>query len=563
MFFPVDNKTVLGSWGIVCLGVLLCLALPRSFVATAAGDLIQCLLLTLLMSGVLRRSALGNVRARAFWLLFSIGCTLWLAAQLLWTYFEVVRRHEVPNPFIGDVALFLHLVPIMAAFLVRQDNESRMDGPNGTDFALLLVWWTYLYLFVVIPWQYVSPDQELYGSSFDILYLVEHAAVLLIAAVSWYRSTCEFRPVCRRLFAACLLYAFASLTASVAIDYGLYYTGSIFDIPLLIAFGMFVQAAVMDTHVTSSADTTVAFAQEARAVSLLANAAAFSLPLFAAWAAFWSTTPEPVRRFRVALTLGTIVVIGALRSAKQFQLQTRLTRVNGELEHASVTDSLTGVRNRRFFADTIDNDVQQIVRLHLDKAGRHNSDLIFYLIDIDHFKEINDTFGHEEGDDVLVQIAFRISAAIRHSDVLVRWGGEEFLVVSRFTDRGQASVLCGRILESIAGDVFELRNGRTIYRTCSIGWAAFPWFPDRPQVVSYQHTLRLADAALYTAKRNGRNQGFGVVPPADSGTIGDDVKNLPTQLVRTMGPSIRSAPLNSPTVGGGDRQRRNTPAIEA
>jgi diguanylate cyclase (GGDEF)-like protein len=416
------------------------------------------------------------------------------------------------------------------------------------DFAMLLAWWAYLYVFVVIPWQYVSPDQQKYGISFDVLYAVEHAAILTISGASWLHSRGGWRAVYRGVFLASLVYALASLAASVAIDFGTYHTGSAFDIPLLVALGMFVQVPAAGGNVTSVTETRKEAGDHSASVTAVANAATLSLPLLGIWAAYSSPAPDSVRQFRLVLTLAAIFVIGTLRSVKQHQLQRRLAGANKELQDASMTDPLTGVRNRRFFVKAIESDVRQVERSYVaQRSRRQNRDLIFYLIDIDHFKEVNDRFGHDEGDRLLVQIAFRISSAIRHSDVLIRWGGEEFLVVSRFTTRTEAAVLCGRILTAIGGEAYELRNGSSVSRTCSIGWAPFPWIVEQPERFSWENVMKLADEALYEAKRSGRNQGVGIlaIPNLVYAVSGlDDFPRLPKGLARTMGPKHREfAPM--------------------
>jgi diguanylate cyclase (GGDEF)-like protein len=541
------EKTVIAAWALVCLGIILSLVIRPGFALTASGDLIQCFLLLLLSVRLVRRAKEASGRARVFWLFLTLGSGVWLAAQILWTDFEILRRHEVPNPFVGDIAIFLHLVPFMAAFAVRPDaTHSRFEKPEGTDFALLLTWWTFLYVFVVIPWQYVSPDAHVYGIGFDALYFAEHFALLVIVAFAWHSSAGQWRTLYRRLLFAAAVYALSSVAASVAIDFGVYHTGSAFDIPLLIAMGMFVHATSGREQLGLSLEVGKQGDQQPAHVSTLANVAAISLPALAAWAAFFSDeAPEPVRRFRLGLTLITIMLIGGLRSAKQYRLESRLTHANQELREVSLTDLLTGVRNRRFFATTIDSDVQQVTRSYLDgSARRNNCDLIFYLIDIDHFKEVNDRFGHDEGDHVLAEIAFRISAAIRHSDVLVRWGGEEFLVVSRFASRDVASVLCGRILHALADKPLQLKNGGTFHRTCSIGWAAFPWFTTAPEAVNFEDVLRMADRALYTAKNSGRNLAIGFVSNPDrppSAHSPDLVETLSKRVVRVAGPTTPEA----------------------
>ena len=194
-----------------------------------------------------------------------------------------------------------------------------------------------------------------------------------------------------------------------------------------------------------------------------------------------------------------------------------LALANKELEEMSLTDPLTSARNRRFFTATIQSDVSQAIRAYSSPdptRSRRNRDIVFYLIDADHFKEINDRFGHDAGDQMLIDLTSRISSAIRYSDVLVRWGGEEFLVVSRFCERKEAATLAARVLSAVAGEPFKVKGaGISLHRTVSIGWAAFPWNVASPVDVSYEEVLALADRAIYKAKNSGRNQAIGALPP--------------------------------------------------
>ena len=183
------------------------------------------------------------------------------------------------------------------------------------------------------------------------------------------------------------------------------------------------------------------------------------------------------------------------------------------LQEASLTDPLTGLRNRRYFSATIESDVNQALRSHTDGRDPHTRDLVFYLIDADNFKEVNDRYGHDVGDKVLVEMARRLSSSIRDSDVLVRWGGEEFLIVSRYTDRGDAEWLAQRVLSAVGDMPISLgASGETMYRTCSLGWAAFPWFPDNPRAIKYEEVLTLADRGLRQAKQLGKNRAVGILP---------------------------------------------------
>jgi len=214
-----------------------------------------------------------------------------------------------------------------------------------------------------------------------------------------------------------------------------------------------------------------------------------------------------------------------------------------ELEEASITDALTGAHNRRFFQKSIEAGVRQTLRLYAENrrdGSEFNRDLIFYLIDADNFKSINDKFGHDAGDELLVEITRRIKTAIRQSDDLIRWGGEEFLVVSRYTNRAEAATLAGRVLSAIGSKPFVVKAAKDpVWITCSVGWSAFPWFASQPEAVKYQAVLELADRALYQAKDAGRNCSIGLLPPQNQdAAIPAEVSldSLRTEEVRLPGP---------------------------
>ena len=155
---------------VVCVHLLVSLLAPRSIGLTAFGDLTQSALLLCATLAMLSNIRTQLQKSPAFLVSHGAGCGMWLCTQVLWTYFEVFLRQEVPNPFVGDVVLFLHVVPMMAALVVQphiQQNDHSLRLVS-LDFFLLLTWWLYLYLFIVIPWQYVSPNEAAYGRSFDL-----------------------------------------------------------------------------------------------------------------------------------------------------------------------------------------------------------------------------------------------------------------------------------------------------------------------------------------------------------------------------------------------------------
>jgi diguanylate cyclase (GGDEF)-like protein len=210
-----------------------------------------------------------------------------------------------------------------------------------------------------------------------------------------------------------------------------------------------------------------------------------------------------------------------------------LAEANRELQEAALTDPLTGVRNRRFFQSTIQADASQAIRDYSDAShSADHRDLVFYLADIDHFKEINDRFGHHAGDAALSCTAERLSRVVRSSDILVRWGGEEFLIASRSADRREAHILAERILKVMATEPLPLEGGGAIFRTCSVGFAAFPWNRHEPERVSVEEVLGLVDRALYMAKNAGRNMAIGFFPAQADDT--DEIIKVDNHMIRVV-----------------------------
>jgi len=165
----------------------------------------------------------------------------------------------------------------------------------------------------------------------------------------------------------------------------------------------------------------------------------------------------------------------------------------------AITDALTGMFNRRYMESHLATLIEQAI-------GR-GKPLAALVLDIDYFKAINDTHGHDAGDDVLREFALRIKRSIRGIDLACRYGGEEFVVVMPETDMAVAAMVAERLRRRIAADPFAIQQGtRTVPVTISVGIAALRGKEDGPAAL-----LKRADQALYRAKRDGRNR---VVPDA-------------------------------------------------
>jgi diguanylate cyclase (GGDEF)-like protein len=188
------------------------------------------------------------------------------------------------------------------------------------------------------------------------------------------------------------------------------------------------------------------------------------------------------------------------------------------LRNQSLTDPLTGLRNRRYLGVCMPEDVAQVQRVHRDVVASRservllNIDLVFLMVDIDHFKFVNDHYGHAAGDQVLQQVAEILRKASRDSDTVVRWGGEEFLVVARNAARRESGILAERIRAQMAEHVFLLEDGTTLHRTCSVGFTFFPFVPENPNFLPWEQVLDIADHCLFAAKRGGRDAWVGLFP---------------------------------------------------
>lgn len=199
-----------------------------------------------------------------------------------------------------------------------------------------------------------------------------------------------------------------------------------------------------------------------------------------------------------AVALAFLLALGLWYGRLRAQ-QRRLLNDQAQLRLQTEQDPLTGLSNRRHFLRTVQRG----------ESGRDTPlSGTLYLIDLDHFKDINDRYGHAGGDAVLVEVARRLRAVLRESDLIVRWGGEEFLILVSQTSPESTDALAQRLLAALA--VVPVISGTAhIGVTGSIGYASFPLPPDLP-AVPWEPALELVDAAMYLAKTQGRNRACGV-----------------------------------------------------
>jgi diguanylate cyclase (GGDEF)-like protein len=249
------------------------------------------------------------------------------------------------------------------------------------------------------------------------------------------------------------------------------------------------------------------------------------------WETWWARALMAITGFGMAGICVRSWIRGVQKRTRRLEAmvaaRTReLERANGALRDQSLSDPLTGLRNRRYLFVTMPDTVAQIRRerrgspLGRQEHMAQDVDLVFIMVDIDHFKEVNDQFGHAAGDQILREMAGILRGAIRDSDSVIRWGGEEFLVVARNVSRREATILVERIRSAVALNPFRVGKEQVFRRTCSQGFAFLPFVPENAELFGWEEVVDLADHCLLAAKRAGRDAWVGIHPTLEGDAMG-------------------------------------------
>jgi signal transduction histidine kinase len=286
------------------------------------GNIVQCFVPLLANAGLLLNAGTPHWRRNVFWMLLALSCSMWMIGQFQWTYFEVYLHKEVPGLFAGDIIFFLRGIPLIAALGLRpylQRGEMRA-GLGYMDFALLLTWWTFLYVYSVLPWMYAEPLLANYDYNFNLLANVQFTIVLIGFGFFWYRTKGAWRVVCAHLFGASALYTATALLVNLAVEKNKYYTGSLYDLPLITVFFWYAIAGVIAYQKRKELDlpmdgVTAEIEQTAGDsvwATRFAMAAVLSLPLFALYALRVEHDSQAVRDFRLTVTLVAALPLSVL-----------------------------------------------------------------------------------------------------------------------------------------------------------------------------------------------------------------------------------------------------------
>jgi len=325
----------------------LSLLLPRgTYALSTFGNLAQCIVPLLANTGLLLNAGTPHWRRNLFWMLIAMGCTLWMIGQFDWTYYEVYLRRPLPDNDPADIAFFLRGIPMMAALTLRPHlKRGELHLRFGyLDFALLLSWWMFLYVFIVMPWMYVGPSLAEYNYNYILLHNIQNMIIVGGFGYLWLRSAGAWRVVYAHLFGASAMYMLSSLTINVALQFNRYYTGSLYDIPLVSSFLWFALAGVIAYQKRDAFDAPSENASNSEAVNShgegvvtarLAMAAVISLPLFAIYTLrFTHESPAAVLDFRLMAVLVASIPLALLVFLKTHLADADRTRLLAQSERS-------------------------------------------------------------------------------------------------------------------------------------------------------------------------------------------------------------------------------------
>jgi signal transduction histidine kinase len=324
------------NWWIACSGAfvlvyaLVSLTAHQSFALTTFGDLTAFVLIGVLTAFMMANAIATRGQTRTFFALLSAGAFLWLITQAGWIWVEVICRRPLPDPFVGDVVLFIHVVPFMAALSLRPHRPHGETKLYFTtlNFVMLLLWWIFLYLFIIFPDEYVLLNVPVYSRNWDRLYLLENLLLVGSLVVVCITTKGSWRKIYANLLIACTLYVAGSECINRAIARNQYYTGSPYDIPFVASTCWFIWTALTAWRTKLECEPSKGgIGRWITVAPRLAMLAILSLPVMGFWALFLDNSPLLVRNFRLVVDLSAMLVIGFFIFVKQYGLDRELMRL--------------------------------------------------------------------------------------------------------------------------------------------------------------------------------------------------------------------------------------------
>ena len=303
---------------------------PNEAFRVAIGDLVPLAILVATSFLCCRNALDSRKQTRLFWSLMTVGMVMWSSNQAGWAWFEVVIRQPLPDPFWGDMVLFLHIVPIMGAVTVRSHEAVEEKGTviGALNLLILAMWWVVVYAFFVFPEEYIVIDRAVYTLRWDLLYVVESLMLAGVAGFAWLFCSGPWRKLYGGIFAASVLYSFASQAMDAAIARGSYRTAGPYDIPFLIALFAFLWVAWSGRQWLQETQTMPAIPKGRRAFApLFAQLALLSLPVLGYVAMFLVYDKPFLRSIRFGVSMGGVTLLALFVFLKQYLLDQRLLQL--------------------------------------------------------------------------------------------------------------------------------------------------------------------------------------------------------------------------------------------
>ena len=291
------------------------------------GDLVALFVLATTFVLSVRNASDSRGHTRLFWSLVAVSFGMWCFNQCCWTWFEVLIRKPMPDPFAGDIVHFMHVVPMMAAVAIRPHDADDGDGitTSALNVLILAVWWIVVYAYFVFPDQYILTNLPAYTLHWDLLYLVEGIMLIGLYGSAYFSSSGSWRTLYGGISVASFVYTLASEAMNAAIARGRYHTGGLFDLPFLAALLGFLGVALIGRRSLGETQILPRVTQGRRAVSsALAQLALLSLPVLGYLALFVSRDVLLLRQFRFAVAMGGVGILAFFLFLKQYLLDQRL-----------------------------------------------------------------------------------------------------------------------------------------------------------------------------------------------------------------------------------------------
>lgn len=333
------HKIFLGFAGAIFLLHLGVAAFAKpTFWLTMFGDALPCGLLIAAILAVRENFRFHRGALPLYWKLMAAGLFQMLLSEAYWFYYDSLRRYSSPSPVIGDTLFLLAHVFFLSAFVLRPHSASAGSDMRlrHLDFALLTFWWLALYGYFALPWQIVIQDFTKYNPTFYLLALIQHLMIIIGLAIVWKRSTGLWRTFYGSFICLFVLIAAGKLTVSVAIDQGVYYSGSFYDTSFLLSLFLVTVVATFGPSLQPEEDKTPnREINQSLWTARIAMVAIVSLPVIALFGSFEKNVPEDVAAFRLRLVFAAMLLLGGLVFWKLTLLARELRRLV-RLSHASL-----------------------------------------------------------------------------------------------------------------------------------------------------------------------------------------------------------------------------------